>query len=387
MSVRQYLLCLVFIAVTISLGCGGGSSAQPNSTAHDFGTAPGQILYVINNANVSAYSIDPNSLAAAALGSPVSLLPANAGATQFDPSPDAHFLYLVWGDGQNIQHLSVFQTNSAGVPQLPAMQTLNADSLSQFNMHPSARFAYMLEITSANGLYQADIRLFHAQNDGTLTEDPQVQGSYGPAYYWPAFLYGFSADGSKLYDTSTLPMNSVYRQRPINLKTGDLGNDNQLISVNNETDVVIGKVIVDQYVSDSNANQGYVDVLFNRLGVRRAAVHCTAAMLSYCATATNVQLDPSSHYLFFTDPATQAVHIVFINLSTKSLNDTGNSIPMTSQTPGFVFSPDGTIVYAMLASDNRVHFYHFDHNSGVIMEAGTPLAITMSSGILPAQRR
>jgi hypothetical protein len=365
----------------VLLGCGGGTQTSAS-------TPSGDILYVVSNGTVTTYSIDPNSLAATAVEQPVSLVPTSASLLQFDPSPDDHFVYAVWVDGQNQQHLSVFQTDSSGVPQLPTIQVLDAVSLSQFNMHPSGRFAYMLEVTSANGLYQADIRLFRAQpGEGTLKEDPQPQGSYGPAYYWPAFLYGFSGDGSKLYDTSMNTTGSVYRQRPINLGTGTLGNDTQLLSTGNEAEVAIGKVIVDQYQSDFSASQSYLDIFPNTPNPPKAAIHCTIGMFSPCATATNVQLDISGQYLFLTDPATQAIHVAFIDMSGMKISDTGSSIPMTSQVPGFAFSPNGSIVYAMLASDSSVHFYHFDQSSGSLSEAGTPLALTPGAGICPASRR
>jgi hypothetical protein len=369
---------LFLLGLSILLSCGSRSVPPPNSS--------GEILYVINNGVITTYSIDANSLAATPVEQPVALVPPPSSLLQFDPSPDDHFVYAVWSDAQNLQHLSVFQTDSAGVPQLPATQTLNANSLSQFNMHPSGRFAYMLQVTSSNNQYQAAIRLFNVQGaGGVLTENPVAQGSYGPAFYWPAFLYGFSPDGGKLYDTSTDATGSVYLQRPINLNTGVLGADHQLFSVSTDVGVLIGRVIIGQYQSDSGPGQSYLDIYSNTPNPNHAMIHCTFAILSFCGTATNIQLDRSGHYLFLTDPATQAVHVARINLSQGKISDTGSSMPMTSQTPGFAFSPDGSIVYAMLASDNSVHFYHFDRATGSLSEGGTPLALTQASGICPAQ--
>jgi hypothetical protein len=367
----------LFLGGTILLGC--GSSNSPHAV-----TPSEQILYVVSNGTVTTYSIDATSLMATAVEQPVPLIPAPASLVQFDPSPSDHFVYAVWSDGQNLQHLSVFQTDSSGVPQLPAIQVLNADYLSQFNMHPSSRFAYMLEVTSSNGLYFADIRLFHAQrHEGTLKEDPHVQGKYGPAYVWPAFLYGFSTDGSKLYDTSIITTGSVYRERWIDRQTGTLGNDTEILSVGTGEDVVIGKLIVAQYQSNSSSSLGYTDVLPNAPNPQ-VMVHCTFTMLSFCATATNVQLDRSANYLFFTDPTTQAIHVAAINLSSRRITDTNSTMPMTSQTPGFAFSPDEKIVYAMVKDDGSVHFYHFGQDSGSLSEGGTPLAIAPGSGICPA---
>jgi 6-phosphogluconolactonase (cycloisomerase 2 family) len=372
--------CLLVVCISLSCGGRSGPPSVPDSS--------GEILYVVNNGAIATYSIDINSLAATPVESPAVLVPPPSSLLQFDPSPDDHFVYAVWSDSQNLQHLSVFQTDSSGVPQLPAIQVLNANSLSQFNMHPSGRFAYMLEVTSSNNQYQADIRLFRvAATGGMLKENRQVQGSYGPAFYWPAFLYGFSPDGNKLYDTSTYATGSVYRQRPINLTTGALGADNQLLSVSTDVGVVIGKVIIGQYRSDTSTSQSYVDIYSNTPNPKHSMIHCTFTMLHFCGTATNVQLDKSGHYLFLTDPAMQAVHVAAINLPGRRLSNIGSSMPMTSQTPGFAFSPDGRIVYAMLASDSSVHFYHFDRASGSLSEGGAPLAVTQASGICPARHQ
>ena len=378
MNIRPVASALVLLC-GILLACGG-------STNQDLAPSTGEILYVINNGIVTTYAIDSNSLSATMV-EPVSLIAPSASLLQLDPSPRDHFLYSVWSDGQTLQHLSVFSTDTSGTPQVPAVQVLNADSLSQFNMHPSGRFAYMLEVTNVNGGYQANIRLFRAHPPtGLLQEDPRTQGTYGPAPYFPALLYGFSSDGRKLYDSSLTLTGSVYRERAINLRTGTLGADNQLIRVNDEEEVAIGPVIVLQYQSDTKTNQSYLDILPNAPNPRRVFIHCSAAMLSSCATASNVQLDKSGRYLFLTDPVSQAVHVAAIDLVAQRIRDTGSSIPITSQTPGFAFSPRGTIVYALLASDNSVHFYHFDRTTGSLTEGGTPLPLPFGAGICPAQR-
>ena len=371
------------LAAMLSCGSGPASpmSPPPNPT--------GQILYIINSGTVTTFAVDASSLSATSVELPIELVPPPALLLQFDPSPDDHYVYAVWSDGQNIQHLSVFQTDSFGVPQLPAIQVLNADSLSQFNMHPSGRFAYMLEVTTANTLYRASIRLFNVRGSGgMLQESSKVQGSYAPAPIWPVFLYGFSTTGNELYDTSTLENgSSVYRQRSINSNNGFLGSDTQLLEVNSEQQVAIGQVIVDQYQSDSGPGQSYLNIYPNTPNPKKASIHCAIHMLSYCATASNVQLAPGGHYLFLSDPATQSIHIAAINLSGHKLTDTGHSIPMTYQTPGVAFSPDGSILYAMVAGDRSLHFYQFDKNSGTISESSVPIPLGSDSGFCPAEYR
>jgi len=314
---------------------------------------------------------------------PVAIVPPPASLMQFDPSPHDHFVYSVWSDGQNVQHLSVFQTDSSSVPQLPAIQTLDADSLSQFNMRPAGQFAYMLQVTSSNNQYYSKIRLFSVESSGgKLKENPHLQGAYGPAPFWPAQLYGFSPDGTKLYDRSPVATGSVYRERLIDRNNGTLGADSQLISLNGNEDVAIGTVIAVQHQNSISPNQAYLDIFPNTPNPKRA-IHCTMAMLAYCATATNIQLDRTGRFLLLTDPTTGAIHVARIKLLQKRITDTGYSMPMTSQTPGYAFSQDGSIVYAMQA-DGNVHFFHFDGATGALTEGGTPLPIAQGSGICPA---
>lgn len=370
---------VLFLALgsSVLLSCGGTSApSSPDLPS-------GQVLYVINSGSISTYSVDPSSLQTTPLEQPVNLVPSSASLLQFDPSPHDHFVYAVWSDGQNVQHLSVFATDPYGVPQLPAIQVLDADSLSQFNMHPNGQFAYMLQVSQINSLYYAKIRLFRVQSGGILKENTQLQGTYGPAPFWPAQLYGFSPDGSKLYYTSPVPTGSVYKQRVINKSNGTLGADNQLIALDGNEDVAIGPVIAVQHQNDVQPSQAYLDIFPNIPNPKRE-IHCTAAMLAYCATATNIQLDRSGKFLFLTDPATAAIHVVSMNLTRNQIVDTRNSMPMTSQTPGYVFNQAGNIVYA-IQPDGNVHFFNFDPTSGSLTEGGTPLPIAQGSGICSAR--
>ncbi len=381
MLVRRYLEGFSLLLATVAaLSCGGSNGpiapAKPSS----------EILYFLQNGSITTYSIDPNSLAATPVEDPVTLTSPPASLLQFDPSPKDHFVYDVWADGQNVQHLSVFQTDDFGVPQLPAIQTLDADSLSQFNLHPTGKFAYMLQVTTTNNQYFAKIRLFAVQNSaGKLKENVQLQGTYGPAPFWPALLYGFSPDASKLYISAPSTTSSVYLQRAINTGNGTLGATKQLISLNGTEDVSIGSVIAVLNQSAGASNQGYLDIFPNVPNPKRA-VHCTAAMLTFCGSASNVQLGISGKYLFLTDPVSDAVHVVRVNLSKSSLVDTGSSMPISSQTPGFVFNHDGSIVYEM-ETDGNLHFFHFDSNTGTLTEGGTPLPIAQGSGICPAHHQ
>jgi Lactonase, 7-bladed beta-propeller len=390
---RLLRFCSAFLPLLsgcIFFSCQGTRSQNATSNGAPSSGASLQILYVIGNGVVSTYAVDKNALIFTTLGQPLNLIPAGS-LVQFVPAPNDDFVYVLWSDARNQQHLSVFATDVSGIPQMPAIQTIDAPSLYQFNIHPSARFAYMMQVDASGTEYTATVRLFDANStDGKLREDPKPQGSYGPYNVWPALLYGFSADGTKIYLSRQNPLGSFYEQRTLNTKTGTLGPDVVLYEPSSGTPnsdmLVIGtQIMVDEH-SGTGAT-GYIDVLPLVPRPRHHLFRCTASILTACATATNVQIDPAGKYLFLTDPRTQQVHVVRIHLGANKLEDTGNAIPMTTETPGFAFSPDGTLVYAVLASDSSLHVYLFNPASGQLISGDTPLPIGSSYGFCPALRR
>ena len=245
----------------------------------------------------------------------------------------------------------------------------------------------MLQSTvGTNGQYYSKIRLFSVKTaDGKLKENTQLQGTYGPAPFLPAILYGFSPDASKLYVGMQSFTNSTYLQRAINSGTGTLGGTKQLIQLDPTEDVTLGSVIAVLHQGTGTSPEGYLDIFPNSPNPKRT-VHCTTAMLSYCGSATNVQLDRSGKFLFLTDPGTSAIHVARISPAKHKLLDTGSSMPMTLQTPGFAFNRNGSIVYAM-QTDGNLHFFHFDAGSGSLTEGGTPIPLAQGSGICPAQHQ
>jgi hypothetical protein len=139
------------------------------------GETSSQVLYVIENGTVSTYSVDKNALTFTSLGPPVNLIPTGS-LVQFVPAPHDEFLYVLWSDAANQQHPSVFATDTSGIPQAPALQTVDAPSLYQFNIHRSARFAYMVQVSALNAEYTSTVRLFHVNSaDGKLHEDSKLQ--------------------------------------------------------------------------------------------------------------------------------------------------------------------------------------------------------------------
>jgi hypothetical protein len=386
------LLCSAFLPLVsgcILISCGGMNSPSPPNGTPSSGASP-QVLYVIDKgAAVSTYAVDKNALTFTSLGQPVNLIPT-ASLLQFVPAPDDNFLYVLWSDTRNQQHLSVYATDNSGIPKTPAVQTLDAPSLYQFNIHRSARFVYMMQVSDVAAEYISAVRLFYVNSaDGTLHEDPKLQGSYGPYNVLPASLYGFSSDGTKIYLSRQNSQGPFYEQRSLNTESGTVGPDVVLYQpaggwISSDTLVIGPQVMVDEH--RASGATGYIDVLPLAPRPRRHLFRCTAAMLPACETATDVQIDPTGQYLFLTDPPTQEVHVTRIRVKAKKVQDTGNAIPMTAETPGFAFSPDGTLVYAVLASDSSVHVYSFNAASGQLVGGGTPLPIGSNSGFCPAFR-
>jgi hypothetical protein len=383
-SLRFCSALLPLLSGCILLSCQGMQSHSAPSNG-----ASSQVLYVIDNGAVSTYAVDQNALTFTSLGQPVNLIPTGS-LVQFVPAPDDNFLYVLWADAGNQQHLSVYATDASGVPQTPAVQTLDAPSLYQFNIQGSARFAYMMQVTALGAEYTSTLRLFYVNSvNGKLHEDSKIQGSYGPYDLWPASLYGFNADGTKIYLSRQTSQGSFYEQRTLSTKSGNLGPDVILYQpsggpLNSDTLVIGQHVMVDQHRPAGAL--GYLDIFPQVPRPRHHLFSCTATMLTACATATNVQIDPVGKYLFLTDPPTQQVHVARMHLGAKNLEDTGNSIPMTGEIPGFAFSPDGTLLYAVLASDSNLHVYSFNSASGRLVDGGTPLPIGSSAGFCPAFR-
>jgi DNA-binding beta-propeller fold protein YncE len=248
----------------------------------------------------------------------------------------------------------------------------------------------MMQVDASGTEYTSTVRLFYANSsDGKLREDPQLQGSYGPYNIWPAFLYGFSSDGTKIYLSRQNSHGPFYEQRALNTESGSLGPDVVLYQppggqLNSDVLVIGSQLMINEHRAPGVT--GYIDILPLVPRPRHHLFSCTASMLAACATATNVEIDPAGKYLFLTDPPTQQVHVAGIHPDAKMVTDTGNAIPMTAETPGFAFSPDGTLVYAGLASDSSVHVYSFNPASGQLTDGNTPLPINSNYGFCPAFR-
>ena len=386
----QSVLAVTLIALICSSCAGTHTSANSAASNYD------QVLYLLDGSAISTYAIDRQTFTFVPVGQSIQI-PALKSLIQLVASPNGRFLYLLWADSNAQRHMSVYATDSVGVPQVPALQVLSEPYLFQLNFHPSGRFAYALEVRSSNGHYgpsssaeyTASIRLFHVDNaTGIVKKAHGTLGVYGPSFYWPVSLYGVNSDGSKLFLDYNGSPGSAFRVRSINALNGALGSENNLFgqtgSWESQNTVTIGnKLLVDQY---HQAEIGFLDIFANPPGAK-PLIHCTNAMFAECTDASGAQLDPSGKYLFFTDALTLQVRIAHVALNHHNILGTGNAIPPLANTSDYFFSPDGTLIYATLASDASLHVFGFNPETGVVSGGETGLVLPVrNSALLPVTR-
>jgi hypothetical protein len=383
MWLRRVSASSVALVASLLLGCQAVNHSSSSSPI-----APSdEILYVVDGSSVTTYAIDPASLQPSALEAPVGLLTASSSLLQFVPAPNDHFLYALWTDNLQKEHLSTYTTDGSGVPQVPSAQTLDVTSLSQLNIHPSGKFAYAMQVEgSYDGPYTSTIYLFHIKQSGAFDPNGQVLGKYGPAVL-PTLLYGINPQGTELYLGSDQQSGPEYWERSVNKRSGMLAAQVLLYQAPLQDSTFFGASLIIDYDNSLNTTPPrYVTVLPNTPKPQKYLVQCGSAMLSACGQSSNVQLDPSGQYLFLTDSVAQQVRVGHINLPKHKIEDTGNFLPATAQTPGFAFSPDGKFVYALLASDLSIHIFSFDRTTGTLTEGPTPIPIPSSAGFAPALR-
>jgi hypothetical protein len=215
-----------------------------------------------------------------------------------------------------------------------------------------------------------------------------------PSLYLSVSFYGFNKDGSELYDLQSSSFDgsdsSSYASHAVDPQTGMLGPETPLFGTErNWGDTTIAfiadKFLGDSYKGSSNApGDSWADIYAHPISPGAPMIHCTIAMLSVCDTATAVRLDPSQQYLFFSDPATQSIRVIHVDLAGKQLVDTGTFIPLI-KVATLDFSRDGSLVYVITEPDAIIHIYGFDALTGKVTPGGT-LPLT-GSRIYPAERR
>jgi len=184
---RSFAIGFVALAVALLVGCQAQGKHQPSSP---LSTPSGEIVYVVDNVSVTTYAIDAGTLEPSMVGGSVGLIPTSSFMLQLVPSPDDHFLYVLWSDAQQQEHLSAYATDLSGVPQIPPVQSLDVSSLSQLNIHPSGKFAYAMELDNSTGAYISTILLFHITASGILQNRERHGNCFCPRRWPPAWCGG-----------------------------------------------------------------------------------------------------------------------------------------------------------------------------------------------------
>ena len=358
---------------------------QPGALAADHAPSSAlQVVYLQDDTTLTTYNVDPQTLNATQVGQPF-----NLPMTSFNglaPSLDGKFLYIFGLDSGQNQHLWVFATDASGVPQSPAVQQLDANGMSNFELDPVAGFAYAL-VGTANSQNQTlyDIRRFTVDSATGKLSSPAIVTKYPLNGSCPTgvlgaspSLNGFSPSGDKFYDNwfcVTLNDSSLvtYFERTINPQTAALGKEVEVYNWKNHTqgydtvsftnNQIIDFSIPNPYGQGTNSLSIY-PVVPNGT---RPLLHCTASMLEACGDSLGEIVHPSGKYIFFT--ITYYIdQIAKVDLAANQLVYTGHAIPYQVAK----FSADGTIVYALdvLSSSYNVEIYGFNPATADVTYAG-----------------
>jgi hypothetical protein len=375
---------LLLAAVINSLAQTNGGNVSSSSAV--------DVLYVQQNDSILTYNVNPQTGEATQVGQPLTLNALN-NYIGLVPSPTDHFLNVLWFDSSSKKYLYVYDTDAFGVPQAKPVQRLSALYIAAFQADPNGKFDYALRLwQDKNGEYVSDIRLFTVDSSsGKLTESPVAQGRYAPNYYYTAGLFGFNGSGSKMYDTWNVNFDSeaasTYYYRTVDPNTGALGPDTKFFYWSDwqSADEVLltDNLIIDLSRPDSLQQYQTVKV-FRLINNGTPLINCTPTMLAACQTTGNIAVDPSGQYVFLTP--SNVTQVTRIDLTTKQIVDTGNSIPGT---PQLFFSQDGRLVFALTDNHNgtsTIQIYRFDKQTGALT-AGNQISLSSVWGLTPAERR
>jgi hypothetical protein len=375
-----------------------------SSFAEDFTakpSAPVEVVYIITGSTIQTYDVAASTGLPTQEGQPLTL-PTNA--PYVTPSKNDHFLYAQ--GSYKAFHIWVYATDSTGVPEFPLVQSLALPkTLGKLQFDPNGRFAYAVKsAVDATGNTLASMRLFNVdQTSGTLTLDPNVVATYpinGPCIHgFPGSvqILGFNRSGSRLYEywNCSYPggTEAIYSYtQQVDPQTGGLG-PAVLNLTRNESDSSDGIVYTPKSILDFNVDfagpPGSNSLSVYRLSEGSTPLFaCTASMLEACGFALTAIPDLSGNFVFLnlSDSDTQ---IAQVNLSTKTITDTGYSVLGSRQ----YFDPDDLLVYSEVSdactTNCPIYIYTFDNSSGVVItQPGSIInASTYPSSLVPAIRR
>lgn len=353
-----------------------------------FGT---EVLYVQLNTSILTYDVDPHTLQAVEVGSPLELRGVPE-IVQVIPSPDDHFVYVLTGKQRTQVTISVYATDAAGVPLIPAVQALSPAPIGQFSIDPDGRFAYATEHHQDRiGNYIYTIRLFNIDAvSGNLTESPTVQQKYAPsAYCGPEFIR-FASGGSTLFDSlfcgyPDSSSETLYK-RAVDTQTGQLGPETQIFSFNDSGAVADELRLSNRTINDLHLDYTGTSMLVYPLTINptNPIIQCTSAMLAACGSATAFWQDTTGKYLLLQGPST--FDVTKVDLVNRQIIETGSTFP-NLQSP--YFTPDDRIMFGVAYNFNNtslIQIYGFDSATGLLSQGGQVSVPAILWEVFPARR-
>lgn len=350
--------------------------------------APRHVFYLATGNTITTYNVNPSTLVPTQVGTPLVI----SGAPFIGiitPAPNDHFIYVQWPDANYNYSLSVYATDASGVPQSPAVQTM--PNPGQFMIHPSGKFAYVMASTSGSQGYTETLYLYHVDaNTGVLTQDPKIQGTYGPDYFYSESLVSFNKAGTRLFDDWSVSFdhenNYNYSLRPVNTTTGQLGPDVGTIFAPSNFDGLDETYFAENYIlnlhNDGNDQPSVLNVYPPVKNPQQPLFTCTQSMLNACGAAFNYWVSVDQKYVFL--PETTDIVIGQIDTTNKQIVQTGS----ISSNPYLYFSPEGLGIYAVDSTNGVVQVYLFNPKNGTVT-AGGSTTFTQSLGyeLVPAVRQ
>jgi hypothetical protein len=331
------------------------------------------VFYFTSNSTITTYNVDPTTGTPSQVGSLITIAGAQWIAN-IVPTPNDHFIYVFWPNANNNYSVSVYATNSYGVPQTSPVQTLSAQGW-QMMIHNSGKYAYVLKTVSGSNGYSSTLYLYHIDpTTGVLTKDPTTQAKYGPDYYYTESLVSFNKGGTRLYDLWSVGFdgenNYYYSYHPINGTTGQLSPDVGTIFSASNYAGVDEQYFTSNYILNLD-NQGggssVLNVYSNVKNPKQPLFTCTQSMLNACGTAQYYYLSVDEQYVFL--PETSDIAIGRIDGTNKVITETG-TIPTGGYVYLFPFGRDNQLIYGDVGN-GAIQVYVFDSVNGTVASGGS----------------
>jgi hypothetical protein len=374
--------CFAFL-VLMGLCSAGFAQDGSDPIGSSPSSGPVQVVYVVDNATLTTYNINSQTLQATQVGTLT--LPEFVYPEIF-ASPNGKFLYYTAFENysQQGQKLYVYQTNDSGIPNPTPVQTLSVTRLGSLVIDAVSNFIYA-EFAGPQGSEDTPYAIERYVMDpatGKISQ-PVVEAKYSLAsseggLFCSLSLMSVNPAGNELYDgipcSNPFGEQATYSERTINTTTGALGPDVQIYSWNNDEtqtgqNVVFVKNLMFDFFEDlEDSDENQVNIYPIKPNVTTPVISCGTDQFAPCGDFIDALVHPSAQYVFLTDP-TSTTYIGQVNLSSRQIVPDSASIPYEVQ----AFSPDGTIAYG--ANDVNgaldIEIFGFDAATGAVTQGGT----------------